>query len=116
MLVGNIVPEVQERSDCAERVEQSSEHSWACSGHEAKVSMLRLSIGSGKLSSCMLSIVLGPKAVQGKGWGLLCGTFPGMFGLLFGAFGRFGTFGTFLDLRNNVPGQHSLQLQGTMVW
>ena len=30
-------------------------------------SMLRLNIGSGKLSSCMLSIGLGPKCEQGKG-------------------------------------------------
>ena len=47
--------------------EQCSEHSWACSGHVAKISMLRLNIGSGKLSSCMLSIGLGPKCEQGKG-------------------------------------------------
>ena len=33
----------------------------------AKISMLKLNIGSGKLSSCMLSIGLGPKAVRGKG-------------------------------------------------
>ena len=33
----------------------------------AKISMLRLNIGSGKLSSCMLSIGLGPKCEQGKG-------------------------------------------------
>ena len=33
----------------------------------AKISMLRLNIGSGKLSSCMLSIGRGPKAVQGRG-------------------------------------------------
>ena len=36
-------------------------------GYVAKISMLRLNIGSGKLSSCMLSIGPGPKAVQGKG-------------------------------------------------
>ena len=37
----------------------------------AKISMLRLNIGSGmlRLSSCMLSIGRGPKAVQGKGGG-----------------------------------------------
>ena len=35
----------------------------------AKISMLRLNIGSGKLSSCMLSIGLGPKCEQGKGGG-----------------------------------------------
>ena len=33
----------------------------------AKISMLGLNIGSGKLSSCMLSIGLGPKCEQGKG-------------------------------------------------
>ena len=33
----------------------------------ANISMLRLNIGSGKLSSCMLSIGLGPKCEQGKG-------------------------------------------------
>ena len=42
----------------------------ASAGHVAKISMLRLNIGSGKLSSCMLSIGRGPKAVQGKGGGL----------------------------------------------
>ena len=63
----NVVPGVQERSERSERAEQCSEHSWACSGHVAKISMLRLNIGSGKLSSCMLSIGRGPKAVQGKG-------------------------------------------------
>ena len=63
----NNVPGVQERSERAERSEQCSEHSWACSGHVAKISMLRLNIGSGKLSSCMLSIGLGPKCEQGKG-------------------------------------------------
>ena len=69
----NNVPEVQERSERSgrsersERAEQCSEHSWACSGHVAKISMLRLNIGSGKLSSCMLSIGLGPKCEQGKG-------------------------------------------------
>ena len=56
-----------ERAERSERAEQCSEHSWACSGHVAKISMLRLNIGSGKLSSCMLSIGRGPKAVQGKG-------------------------------------------------
>ena len=39
----------------------------AATGYVAKISMLRLNIGSGKLSSCMLSIGRGPKAVQGKG-------------------------------------------------
>ena len=41
----------------------------AASGHVAKISMLRLNIGSGmlRLSSCMLSIGLGPKCEQGKG-------------------------------------------------
>ena len=70
VLAGNIVPGVQERSKHAERserAEQCSEYSWACSGHVAKISMLRLNIGSGKLSSCMLSIGLGPKGEQGKG-------------------------------------------------
>ena len=40
----------------------------AATGLVAKISMLRLNIGSGmlKLSSCMLSIGRGPKAVQGK--------------------------------------------------
>ena len=33
----------------------------------ANISMLRLNIASGKLSSCMLSIGLGPKCEQGKG-------------------------------------------------
>ena len=35
----------------------------------ANISMLRLNIGSGmlRLSSCMLSIGLGPKCEQGKG-------------------------------------------------
>ena len=42
----------------------------AATGYVAKISMLRLNIGSGKLSSCMLSIGRGPKAVQGKGRGL----------------------------------------------
>ena len=36
-------------------------------GYVAKISMLRLNFGSGKLSSCMLSIGLGPKCEQGKG-------------------------------------------------
>ena len=39
----------------------------AATGYVAKISMLRLNIGSGKLSSCMLSIGRGPKAVRGKG-------------------------------------------------
>ena len=39
----------------------------SATGYVAKISMLRLNIGSGKLSSCMLSIGRGPKAVQGKG-------------------------------------------------
>ena len=39
----------------------------AASGYVAKISMLRLNIGSGKLSLCMLSIGLGPKCEQGKG-------------------------------------------------
>ena len=39
----------------------------ADAGYVAKISMLRINIGSGKLSSCMLSIGRGPKAVQGKG-------------------------------------------------
>ena len=39
----------------------------AATGYVAKISMLRLNIGSGKLSSCMLSIGLGPKCEQGKG-------------------------------------------------
>ena len=39
----------------------------AATGYVAKISMLRLNIGSGKLSSCMLSIGRGPKAVKGKG-------------------------------------------------
>ena len=71
VVFGNIVPRSQGRSERSERsgrAEQCSEHSWACSGHVAKLSMLRLNIGSGKLSSCMLSIGRGPKAVQGKGW------------------------------------------------
>ena len=38
----------------------------AATGYVAKISMLRLNIGSGKLSSCMLSISLGPKCEQGK--------------------------------------------------
>ena len=33
----------------------------------ANISMFRLNIGSGKLSSCMLSIGLGHKCEQGKG-------------------------------------------------
>ena len=67
VLYPNNVPGVQERSERSERAERCSEHSWACSGHVAKISMLRLNIGSGKLSSCMLSIGLGPKCEQGKG-------------------------------------------------
>ena len=41
----------------------------SATGYVAKISMLRLNIGSGmlRLSSCMLSIGRGPKAVQGKG-------------------------------------------------
>ena len=39
----------------------------SATGYVAKISMLRLNIGSGKLSSCMLRIGRGPKAVQGKG-------------------------------------------------
>ena len=41
----------------------------AASGYVAKISMLRLNIGSGmlRLSSCMLSIGRGPKAVQARG-------------------------------------------------
>ena len=39
----------------------------AATGYVAKISMLRLNIGSGMLSSCMLSIGLGPQAVPGKG-------------------------------------------------
>ena len=41
----------------------------AAAGYVAKISMLRLNIGSGmlRLSSCMLSIGLGPKCEQGKG-------------------------------------------------
>ena len=79
MVFPNIVPRVQKcsersgRSERSERAEQCSEHSWACSGHVAKISMLRLNIGSGKLSSCMLSIGLGSKCEQGNvglpGWG-----------------------------------------------
>ena len=40
----------------------------AAPGYVAKISMLRLNIGSGmlRLSSCMLSIGLGPKAAEGK--------------------------------------------------
>ena len=43
----------------------------SATGYLAKISMLRLNIGSGmlRLSSCMLSIGRGPKAVQGKGGG-----------------------------------------------
>ena len=44
------------------------ERGWmSATGYVAKISMIRLNIGSGKLSSCMLSIGRGPKAVQGKG-------------------------------------------------
>ena len=41
----------------------------SATGYVAKISMLGLNIGSGtlRLSSCMLSIGRGPKAVQGKG-------------------------------------------------
>ena len=43
----------------------------AATGYVAKISMLRLIIGSRmlRLSSCMLSIGRGPKPVQGKGGG-----------------------------------------------
>ena len=42
--------------------------SYAATGHVAKIGMLRLNMGSGmlRLSSCMLSIGLGPKCEQGK--------------------------------------------------
>ena len=41
----------------------------AATGYLAKISMLRLNIGSGilRLSSCMLIIGLGPRCEQGKG-------------------------------------------------
>ena len=39
----------------------------AATGYVAKISMLRLNIGAGKLSSCMLIIGPGPKCEQGKG-------------------------------------------------
>ena len=39
----------------------------SATGYVAKISMIRLNIGSGKRSSCMLSIGLGPKCEQGKG-------------------------------------------------
>ena len=41
----------------------------SATGCVAKISMLRLNIGSGmlRLSSCMLSIDLGPEAIQGRG-------------------------------------------------
>ena len=44
----------------------------AATGYVAKISMVRLNIGSGMLrfSSCMLSIGRGPKALQGNGGGL----------------------------------------------
>ena len=44
----------------------------SATGYVAKISMLRLIIGSGRLrlSSCMLSIGRGPKCEQGKGGGL----------------------------------------------
>ena len=42
----------------------------AATGYVAKISMLRLNIGSGKLSSCMLSIGRGPESIQGKASGL----------------------------------------------
>ena len=67
VLAGNIVPRSQGRSERAERAAQCSKHSWACSGHVAKISMLRLNVDSSKLSSCMLSIGLGHKCEQGKG-------------------------------------------------
>ena len=38
-------------------------------GVMTKINMLRLNTGSGKLSSCMLSIGLAPKCEQGKGAG-----------------------------------------------
>ena len=41
----------------------------SATGYVAKISMIKLNIGSGKLSSWMLSIGRGPKAVQGKGEG-----------------------------------------------
>ena len=43
----------------------------SATGYVAKISMLRLNIGSGmlRLSSCMLSIGLGPKCEQGRGEG-----------------------------------------------
>ena len=46
----------------------------AASGHVAKIGMLRLNVGSGmlRLSSCMLSIGRGPKAIQGKGGDCPC--------------------------------------------
>ena len=40
----------------------------AATGYVAKISIIRLNIGSSKLSSCMLSIGLGSKCEQGKGW------------------------------------------------
>ena len=52
VLAGNIVPGSQERSKHAERserAEQCSEYSWVCSEHVAKISMLKLNIGSDKL-------------------------------------------------------------------
>ena len=54
----------------------------AATGYVAKISMLRLNIGSGmlRLSSCMLSIGRGPKAVQGKG-GAASGAYCGKVGL-----------------------------------
>ena len=39
----------------------------SATGYVAKISMLRLNIGSSKLSSCMLSMGLGPKCEQGRG-------------------------------------------------
>ena len=66
VLARNVVPGFEERS---ERTEQCSKHSWACSGHVAKISMLRLNIGSGmlSLSSCILNIGRGPRCEQSNG-------------------------------------------------
>ena len=77
VLAPNVVPGVQERSVGAVGLVGSVGSVGAVGavgsvgsvgvGHVAKISMLRLNIGSGKLSSCMLSIGLGPKCEQGKG-------------------------------------------------
>ena len=67
---GNIVPGVQELSERSKRSEPSDVPNNVPSipGHVLDmISMLRLNIGSGKLSSCMLSIGLGPKCEKGKG-------------------------------------------------